>query len=441
MGKLLSNGKSFVPVQRLFLYIFRIFLLLVMATATGVAYAIDTSDGVFHPGVRTVSLRNTENFMAPPVIRLGTNDRLVLNFDIIGETHQYLCYRLIHCNADWQPSQLLESEYIDGFNEGRIEDFAYSTNTYVHYVNYNLIFPNEDLPILSGGNYLLQVYDEDDPTAILLQTRFSVTENRIKLIPQLSTRTDRGFNTEWQQIDLAIDYSGIDNVNPYGDFVVTVTQNNRPETTQTTTHPLRVEGSTMIYAHDPNLIFPASNEYRRFETVRSDYPGMSVDSVKFGGTNWHSYLRLDSPRINQSYIYDRTQHGRFKIDEYNSTDPDLGADYVTVHFTLASPEIIDYDIYVDGDFNLHRFDTVNRMIFDRETGVYRATIPLKQGSYNYQYVVVDKNKEASGPSTRHANASVIEGNFYETENEYLIKVFFRPPGSRADRLVGCELLK
>lgn len=442
MGKPLYNGNFFVSVQSLFFNILRRFCLLILAATSFVAHATDTSDGVFHPAIRTVSLRNADNFMAPPVIRLGTNDQLVLNFDIISEQHQYLCYRLIHCNADWQPSQLLESEYVDGFNEGRIEDFAYSANTYIHYVNYNLIFPNEDMPILSGGNYLLQVYDEDDPSTVLLQTRFSVTENRIKLLPQLTTHTDRGFNTEWQQVDLAIDYSGMENVNPYSDFLVTVTQNNRPETTQTVSHPLRVENSTMIYAHDANLIFPASNEYRRFETVRSDYPGMSVDSVIFGGSNWHAYLRLDSPRAHQSYIYDRTQHGRFKVDEYNSTNPDLGADYVTVHFTLDSPEIIDHDIYVDGDFNLHRFDHINRMLYDPVDGVYRAAIPLKQGSYNYQYVAMaDHGKGATGYSSLSADATMIEGNFYETENEYLIKVFFRQPGSRADRLVGYGLLK
>ncbi len=431
----LSMPKALLKVTTHFHHVAAL-LLLSLSTTAIINAETDTREGIFDPAIRTVSLRNPDNFMAPPVIRLGTHDRLLLNFDIIGDAHEYLRYRLIHCNADWQPSRLLESEYIEGFNEGEIQDFAYSSNTFVHYVNYNLVIPNEEMPIKAGGNYLLQVYDEDNPDKTLLQTRFSVSENSVAVRPTVSTRTDRGFNTEWQQLDLAIDLSGLGNVNPYQDFVVTVTQNNRPETTHTVTHPLRVEGNVALFEHDQNLIFPASNEYRRFETVRIDYPGMSVDSVVFGGTNWHAYLKPDEPRCDRNYVYDQTQHGRFMVDEYNATDPDLGADYVTVHFTLDSPEIIGGDVYVDGDFNLHRFDSRNKMTYDYTTQRYTAEIPLKQGSYNYQYVVVSKKEPEADYKPKKADSGIIEGNYYETENEYLVKVYFRPPGARADRLIG-----
>ncbi len=403
----------------------------------------DTRDGMFDASVRTVSVRNPDNFMAPPVIRLGTSDRLFINFDIIGDAHEYLRYRLIHCNSDWKPSRLLESEYIEGFNEGIISDYAYSSNTYVHYVNYNLEIPNEEMPLKAGGNYLLQVYNEDDPDNTLLQTRFSVTENIAAVKPIMTTRTDNGFNNEWQQIDIELDLTGLTNVNPYQDLIVTVTQNNRPETTRTVTHPLRTDGNRVIFSHDRNLIFGASNEYRRFETVRADYPGMSVDSVAFGGTNWHAYLSPDEPRSYKEYSYDRTQHGRFKIDEYNSTDPDLGADYVTVHFTLDTPEIAGGDVYVDGDFNLHRYNSRNKMTYDYSSRSYTLQLPLKQGSYNYQYVVLPKDYADDQPDSAtslKADAGIVEGNFYETGNEYLVKVFYRPAGARADRLIGAALI-
>lgn len=404
---------------------------------------IDTRDAVFEPSVRTVSLRNPDNFMAPPVIRLATSDRLLLNFDIIGDNHDYLRYRLIHCNADWQPSRLIDSEYLDGFNEGIITDYAYSSNTYVHYVNYNLEIPNEEMRLKAGGNYLIQVYDEENPDQTVLQTRFSVTENKAAVNPFITTRTDIGFNTEWQQIDIEVDLNGFEKINPYQDLIVTITQNNRPETTRTVTHPLRTSGSEVIFSHDRNLIFGASNEYRRFETVRADYPGMSVDSVVFGGSNWHAYLMPDEPRSYREYMFDHTQHGRFKVDEYNSTDPDLGADYVTVHFTLDSPEIAGGDVYVDGDFNLHNFDSRNRMIYDHSARRYSLQLPLKQGSYNYQYVVLPKNyavTHSSADSPAYADPAIIEGNFYETDNEYLIKIFYRPAGARADRLIGSAVI-
>ena len=392
--------------------------------------ATDTTERIFDPDVKTVSVRNPDDFMAPPVIRPASDDMLVVSFDIIGDAHRYLRYRLLHCNADWQPSRLLESEYVDGFNEASITDFAYSSNTYVHYVNYRIVIPNDDLRIIAGGNYLLQVFEEDNPDDLLFQTRFSVTENSAVINPRMTTRTDRGYNTEWQQIDLDIDLSALSVKNPYQDLIVTVTQNNRPETMRRVTHPLRVDGQHVIFEHDPNLIFGGGNEYRRFETVRVDYPGMHVDSVRFGGSNWHAYLSVDENRNESAYSYDRTQQGRYMIDEYNATDPDLGADYVTVHFTLDAPEAIGGDVYVDGDFTLHRFDERNKMTYDYTSRQYTAEIPLKQGSYNYQYAVLPK----SGSGT--PDISLVEGNHHETRNEYQVKVFWCPPGARADRLIG-----
>lgn len=391
---------------------------------------VNTESALFSPQIRTVSVRNPDNFMAPPVIRPATDDRLVINFDIIGDAHDYLRYRLLHCNADWQPSRLLESEFLEGFNEAQISDYAYSSNTYVHYVNYNIVIPNKDLSPLVSGNYLLQVFNEDEPDHTLMQCRFSVAESSVAINPRVTTRTDFGFNTEWQQLDIDVDLSALSVMNPYQDLIVTVTQNNRPETMRTVSHPLRVEGQHAIFEHDPNLIFGASNEYRRFETVRIDYPGMHVDSVRFGGTNWHTYLAVDENRSHKDYSFDKTQNGRFMVDEYNATDPDLGADYVTVHFTLDSPEVIGGDVYVDGDFTMHRFDDRNKMSYDYDSRLYTAEIPLKQGSYNYQYVVLPKEGDGK-PDT-----SPVEGNFYETRNEYLVQVFYRPPGARADRLVG-----
>lgn len=393
---------------------------------------VNTSTAVFDRDVRTLKVQNPDFFMSPAVIRLGTADRIFINFDIIGESHEYLRYRILHCNADWQPSRLLESEYIDGFNEAELTDYAYSSNTYVHYVNYNIEIPNPDMQPLVSGNYLLQVYPEGEPDEPLLQARFSVSENSFPVAGGVTTRTDYGFNTEYQQLSVAVDAGG-GRYNPYQDFVVTVMQNNRPETMRTLSHPLRVDGSTIFYEHDPSLIYPAVNEYRRFETVRADYAGMHVDSVKFGGANWHAWLTPDAPRVGRDYSYDQTQHGRFMIDEYNSTEPDLGADYITVHFTLDSPEIVGGDVYVDGDFTLHRLDDSNRMSYDYNTRFYTAEIPLKQGSYNYQYVVDPRNGGYPDPS-------VIEGNKYETSNEYLVMVWLRLPGSRADRLVGVTVL-
>lgn len=408
--------------------------MMVVATLFTLRSEVDTTTGIFDRRFRTLKTEVEDNFMSPPVIRLGTNDRILVKFDEIGEDNSYLEYRLIHCDADWQPSRLIESEYLEGFNSVRIEDYAYSTATFVHYVNYLIAFPNEELQIKHSGNYLLQVYDPERPEETLLQTRFQVTENRARIEGNVTSRTDMGHNTYWQQLAFEIDCQGIGEFNPYQDIIVYVTQNDREATKRRIMTPLRVSGDKIIYEHLNDLVFGASNEYRRFESVSNSFPGMRVDSLRYMGSNYHVWLKVDEPRQSASYSYDQTQHGRFLVREYNSTDSDIGADYITVHFLLECPELPSYDIYLDGEFTHDRMDTENQLTYDHRVGGYVAEVPLKQGAYNYQYVTRSRQ-------TGEISTSTIEGDKYETLNEYGIAVYFRPPGARADRLISYRILQ
>lgn len=408
--------------------------MMIVATLFTLRSEVDTTTGIFDRRFRTLKTEVEDNFMSPPVIRLGTNDRILVKFDEIGEDNSYLEYRLIHCDADWQPSRLIESEYLEGFNSVRIEDYAYSTATFVHYVNYLIAFPNEDLQIKHSGNYLLQVYDPERPEETLLQTRFQVTENIARIEGNVTSRTDMGHNTYWQQLAFEIDCQGIGEFNPYQDIIVYVTQNNREATKRRIMTPLRVSGDKIIYEHLSDLVFGASNEYRRFESVSNSFPGMRVDSLRYMGSNYHVWLKVDEPRQSASYSYDQTQHGRFLVREYNSTDSDIGADYITVHFLLECPELPAYDIYLDGEFTHDRMDKENQLTYDHRVGGYVAEVPLKQGAYNYQYVTRSRQ-------TGEISTSTIEGDKYETLNEYGIAVYFRPPGARADRLISYRILQ
>ena len=408
--------------------------MMVVVTLFTLRSEVDTTTGIFDRRFRTLKTEVEDNFMSPPVIRLGTNDRILVKFDEIGEDNSYLEYRLIHCDADWQPSRLIESEYLEGFNSVRIEDYAYSTATFVHYVNYLIAFPNEELQIKHSGNYLLQVYDPERPEETLLQTRFQVTENRARIEGNVTSRTDMGHNTYWQQLAFEIDCQGIGEFNPYQDIIVYVTQNDREATKRRIMTPLRVSGDKIIYEHLNDLVFGASNEYRRFESVSNSFPGMRVDSLRYMGSNYHVWLKVDEPRQSASYSYDQTQHGRFLVREYNSTDSDIGADYITVHFLLECPELPAYDIYLDGEFTHDRMDKENQLTYDHRVGGYVAEVPLKQGAYNYQYVTRSRQ-------TGEISTSTIEGDKYETLNEYGIAVYFRPPGARADRLISYRILQ
>ncbi len=391
----------------------------------------DTSEKIFSPRFRTLKTQNIGYFDAPPMMRIGTDDKIEITFDEIGNENSWLEYRLVHCNADWQPSRLVDSDFIAGFNAVKIEDFAQSTATFVHFVNYRIELPNENMEILRSGNYLLQVYDPDQPERTLLQTRFQVSGNTAVVAGTYNSRTDRGYNDRYQQLDVTVTTDFYDGSNPFTDYKLEIIRNIGDTESRMIPVPSRVNGNQLIYSHNPSLIFPASNEYRRFESVSNRFPGMNVDSLKYMGSNVHVWLKPDVLRENAEYVFDRTQHGRFIVREYNSTDSNLGADYITVHFLLHTDPIPDAEIYVDGEMTHGQYDVNNRMYYSEAEGGYVLQMPLKQGAYNYRYVA----KDSSGKIRE------LDGDKWQTMNQYVVNVWERLPGERADRLIGSGIIE
>lgn len=380
--------------------------------------------------IRTMKVMKEGDFMAAPSIRLGSDERIIVNFDELGDDYSDLQYRLIHCGSDWNPSGMLDSEYLDGFNIADIDDWAFSSNTFVHYVNYRIAIPNDNINPLISGNYILQIFERNNPDDTIAEARFSLTEQSADVIGTVSSSTDRGINTEWQQLEFKIVPTDVVIDDPYTMLRVDLIQNNVPESTKTLRVPSRVVGKDIVYSHQQDLIFKAGNEFRRFETVRAGYDDMHVDSMRFLSRNYHAWLSPDHERASKEYSYDQTQQGRFMIREYNSTDSDLGADYITVHFMLDSPEVVDADVFVEGEFSGYRHDDATRMFYDYNKGVYQIEIPLKQGSYNYRYVAIPRHGQ------RKPDSSLIEGDKHETRNEYRVQVWYRPIGGRYERLIA-----
>lgn len=137
---------------------------------------VDTMQGTLNERVRTLQVYPERDSSGPPVIALGTADRIVISFDVLAEQRDYLRYELVHCNANWQPSRTVDSEFLDGFNQGDITNHEFSQLTTTHYVNYRLTIPNAEVAPLLSGNYLLKIYPEDDPDDVWAQCRFMVSE-------------------------------------------------------------------------------------------------------------------------------------------------------------------------------------------------------------------------------------------------------------------------
>ena len=431
-----TEGESCVEARSHRIGVNRIFTILLAVLLPSVLFAADVDDtmnGIFDSRFKTLQVKVEGNDYAPPVIMLDSDDRVIISFDELTEEHSYLRYSLVHCNAHWQPSGLVDSEFIDGFNLGYVENYEYSQLTKVHYVHYSIALPNDEVRFTISGNYLLRVFPEDDPENTLLQARFMVSEAKVGIVANVTSRTDVDYNDAHQQLSFEVDASKLNVQDMYNDLKIVVSQNSRVDNEVFLDRPFRVSMSKAYYEHLSPLIFKAGNEYRRMEIVSVTYPGMGVDRIEYINPYYNMALRTDELRSTEQYLYDQTQYGRFTIREYNSSQSDIEADYVMTHFSLVLPEQYEYGIFLDGDFTHRRFDPESRMVYNRATGLYEKSLLLKQGAYNYQYLAVPIGSMSGATAP-------IEGDFYETVNEYLVKVYYHRPGERYDRLVGVAVV-
>ncbi|MCP9612731.1 DUF5103 domain-containing protein [Coprobacter tertius] len=383
-----------------------------------------------HPAVHTIRLRVPEKSYFPPVIKLGSDEKIEISFDIFADETEFLNYKLIHCNADWTQSQLTDIEYIDGFNVNTVEEGELSFNTYRNYVHYSITIPNEQFQFKVSGNYALVVFPENYPDNPILYACFSVYENKVSVPAMVTTRTDIDYNKAHQQLEFSIQYPHHYIQDPRNDLRVHISQNNRRDTEAVLTQPLYVKNNELVFGHTPQLIFEAGNEYRRFEMVNTRYPGLNVENIRYYDPYYHVSLFPDKPRYTNNYTFDQTQYGHFTIRQSDADDNDTESDYFVVHFSLDYDNpLMNGDIYIDGEFTNGQYNEWNRMIYNQETRRYEKDMYLKQGSYNYQYLFLPKGASKATPG-------VIEGNFFETGNEYLIKVYQRGRQERYDRLVG-----
>jgi hypothetical protein len=406
-------------------------IIVILALSSVAARGIDTGNAIFNERIRTLQVHTADSEYAlpgAPMMVLGSGDGITVEFDHLADDREYLRYELIHCNADWQPSQLSYIEYLDGFNEGIIDDYAFSQATTVHYVHYQFTLPNDQMMPLVSGNYLVRVYPEGNPDQKWLQCRFVVSEQTAVMSAELTSRTDIDYNRAHQQLSLAlnVEHSNVRDV--FNDLTIVVEQNGRTDNRVTLTHPIRVSGTTLYYEHQPELIFKAGNEYRRFEDVSHTYPGMHIDRTEWIAPYYHTVLEADESRPGESYHYDETLSGGFVVREYNADDSDTQADYNVVHFTLNYPETPGFNFYIDGDFVQRRFSPESLMLFNQGTQRYERAMLLKQGAYSYQYLAV-------APGSDRGRTDVIEGDKYETRNIYNVYVYNHRLGERYDRLI------
>lgn len=398
-------------------------LFLLIFTQTFYAQAYQQGNDAEH--IKTVIFKPAIVNTYTPFAKLGTS--LVISFDDTEADEKDYYYRIEHYNYDWTKSDLLTSEFLNGYDEDRIRDYENSFNTLQYYTHYNFTIPNSVTEIKVSGNYVLTVFDDDD--TIVFTRRFVLYESKVDVGVNIVRTHDISTIQEKQSVEFVIYYPDLHINNPKEEIKITVLQNENWQTAKSGFVPMYFKNKQLIYKYNKETSYWAGNEFWNFENKSVRNSTSYIANVELGEEIYHTYLYTNLERIDKPYTYFPDVNGNFVVRNIDGKGTELEADYTWVHFYLECLEDLeDKEVYVSGAFNNWQLNEQNLMTFNDDSQLYETKILLKQGFVNYQYLTKDQH----GTLSNHG----VDGSYFQTENQYTVFVYYRKFGSRADRVIG-----
>lgn len=399
--------------------IIALFILLKSASVFAQDWVYDNH--TYRPYIKTVECYNTRTEQSFPLINLQNNEELLLAFDDLQGGTKNFYYTVEHCDASWRKSNLSPMEYLDGITEDRINDYRYSFGTLKKYTHYELRLPNFNIKPKLPGNYLLKVYENNDQNKPVLSRRFYVLSQKVGIGAQVVPSFQVNARNSNQKLNIQVQTGGIAVQNPYAEIQLLTMQNGRSDMAVLTKRPQFIQGGQLLYTDVNSNDFPGGNEFRRIDMRSFRAPGQHVYTIRKDTANY-IVLRGDASRAGEAYSNFIDNNGAFFIRNTDGRDARTDADYAWVDFSFEGPN--QGDLYVTGRFCDYQLTAENKLTYITEQNRYSGKILLKQGLYDFMYRYANKDPFA------------VEGNFFQTQNEYQVLVYFRPVTARWEELVG-----
>lgn len=396
-----------------------------------IIFAAKYSTQIFDENIKTLQILPNGESLILPVLELVSADEIVISFDELSYEASNFYYKIVHCDAYWNESDLASMEYLDGFDGGMIDMYDYSVNTTVNYIHYTLQLPNDDVQLKLSGNYVVLIArDGDFENGVVATACFSLVEPMVDINVEMNGRTMKELNGRYQAVALDVMVEGVESRDKMQDFIVVVRQNNRLDNEAYLTRPTYVDGGRLRYENREELIFEGGNQYRSIDFSSRYTYGGGIDHIEFDRDMYHVVLEADASRANNKEAYAMDAHGGYVINLQKNNYPDTEADYMWVHFYYpAEVPYLEGRMYIVGDLTQNLVDNKSEMIYDLSEKCYVRSLLLKQGGYNYVYALKAKNRD-------ELSVMQTEGSFWESRNRYDVMVYYRPFGARYDRLVG-----
>lgn len=375
--------------------------------------------------IKTVTfVQNNQN--AIPIFRLG--DSFEFQFDDLYGTEANYFYTITHCDYDWKPSQLVKNEYLIGFDDQRIIDYSNSLTTLQLYSHYKLAFPNRLTQFRVSGNYIIKILNDDKE--VVFARKFILYEELVSVPMQVKRPRNLSVIDQKHNLEFSIKSATINFQSPLQNVKVMLLQNGRFDTAITNIKPQYTIGNDLIYRYDSETQFWAGNEFLFFENKDIRAANNNIARIDTNGGIYNSHLYTNQARANVPYTYFPDINGNFVVKNINAQRDEIEADYAWVFFTLSAPNYFGKkSIYINGMFNNFAIGDENKMDYNAEKGIYEKALMIKQGFTNYQYVISDSKRNID-------EENAIDGNFQQTENNYIALVYYKENNQRYYRIIG-----
>jgi hypothetical protein len=372
-----------------------------------------------------------ERYNNPAVInRSIRNSSLILEFDDLRAKYASFSAKIIHCDYDWQKSNLAEMEYLEGFNEFFINNYNVSQNTKTPYYHYSFKLPKTKI----SGNFILQVFENQTEGTPIFERKFRVFDQMIGIDGGIIPAQDPQYWKTHQQLNVKIDVGNYNIAFPQRELKIVIRQNQREDKlTEIKNINLVNSGSnsfSLKYFDSENL-FKAGNEFRFVDLSSSFKIGQNIKAIK-QGTPDEITVVTQNKRSNKGYLNAFDNDGGYIITNLENGEIDLNSDYMEVQFTLNAP-------YEDsGNKPMIAGKLVDwkntEMDFNPNTQLYEKTLTLKQGVYDFGFTL-------KSVVTEKIDDDIYEGNFSDTNNTYEVFIYHKPPGKRSELLIAYQVLR
>lgn len=391
---------------------------------------------ILNENIKTLQVKVNNDPLKLPIINLNSGSLFNIGFDELSHNIHSYSYDILLCNADWTLSNLSSNEYLNGFSNGYINDYKTSLNTTVLYTHYSFSLPNNNVSFKLAGNYMVNIYEDNDKSKSIATVCFSIVDPQINISAKVRGNTDTELYGAYQQLDFSLILNGFYVQDPQNMLKVIVRQNNRRDNEVIDIKPTYMTSNKIDFINNKNLIFEGGNEYYRFDISSIYNYSDRINSIKYVAPYYYAYLFPDEINTNSTYTTDFDSNGNFIVNYQNDdTDDEITADYLYVNFYLDKDQpFFDGNVFIGGEFDYNQFNAINSMDYDVDNHQYRKQILLKQGGYNYQYWL--KNS-----SEKKATVAQIDGSFWQTQNQYAIYIYYRGFGDRYDKLIATKILE